>query len=322
MASLPAHRHPPRASLVFGVLIVGMIAAARGARAADDDGTCHLAHARAQESGRAAHLVEARELLQTCAKVRCGKVLYEACTAMLTQVEADLPSIVPVVTDGNGAARIDVQVTVDGKPLAERLDGRAFPVDPGMHEFAFTTSDGLVAARKLLVVQGQHNRAIRVSTGGSARTAADKKAVVAPIAPKTPDEPTAAPPEGTRLDAGNAVAEQQPKRGSPVLTFTLATVGVAGLAGFGLMTEWGRKDNRLLAQCSPFCPQASVDHVRRMYLAADISLGVGIASLVAAYWALASSRAANEEHPSEEALLFDLRPTASGAFAGVSGVFR
>jgi len=336
MTFVPSHGHRSRASIVCGVLVaVASIVAARRVSAGEDDRICSVAYARAQEREHAAHLLEARDLLQTCAKASCGKVLFEACTAMFTRIEADIPSVVPVVTDGTGAARIDVQVKMDGEPLTARIDGRAFRVDPGMHEFVFSTRDGVFATRKVLVVQGKHNRAIAAVSGNAAGApaadkppasdkapAADKKDVFASAAPEAADAPAAAPPEGAKLDAGNVAAEHPQKRGSHALTFTLASVGALGVAGFGLMTEWGRKDNALLAQCSPFCAQASVDHVRRMYLAADRSLGVGIAALVGAFWALAASGSANEEHPGEQALQLDVRPTASGAVAGVSGAFR
>jgi hypothetical protein len=59
-----------------------------------------------------------------------------------------------------------------------------------------------------------------------------------------------------------------------------------------------------------------------MYFAADVSLGVGIAAVAGALWAFASSRSANEEYPGGQALQVDVRPTKSGAVAGVSGSFR
>jgi hypothetical protein len=304
-----------------------LTAAARGAHAAEDDRACSVAYARAQENERAAHLLTAREQLQTCAKPRCGKVLYEACTALFTQVEADIPSIVPVATDATGAPRVDVKVTMDGAPLTAEIDGRAIPVDPGMHEFAFSSNDAVFATRKVLVVQGQRNRPISATQEAAAQPSGEKGekkiALAASGDPETGNETAAEQAaEGAKLSADATVVEHQPKHRSLALTYTLATVGVVGLAGFGVMTEWGRKDNALLAQCSPSCPQASVDHVRRMYVAADVSLGVGIAALAASYWAFVSSRSANEDHPTEQAMVFDVRPTRAGAVAGVSGSFK
>jgi hypothetical protein len=51
------------------------------------------------------------------------------------------------------------------------------------------------------------------------------------------------------------------------------------IGGAGLLTYWGRKDNDLLARCAPNCSQASVDHIRKLYFAADASLGVGAVAL-------------------------------------------
>jgi len=49
--------------------------------------------------------------------------------------------------------------------------------------------------------------------------------------------------------------------------------GLASLGAGGLLFYWGRKDNSLLTGCSPNCPQSSVDHVRKIYLASDRSAG-------------------------------------------------
>jgi hypothetical protein len=84
--------------------------------------------------------------------------------------------------------------------------------------------------------------------------------------------------------------------------------------------HWGRQDNRLLAQCSPDCPDASVAHLRKLYLAADVSLGVGIVSLIAATWAAASAGPAKETG-NRAAYLMEVTPGRSGAVATVSGRF-
>ena len=60
--------------------------------------------------------------------------------------------------------------------------------------------------------------------------------------------------------------------------------GLAAIAGYGVLTVWGRGDNDQLAKCTPNCPQASVDHIHNLYLAADISLGVGVAAVLTGGW--------------------------------------
>jgi hypothetical protein len=139
------------------------------------------------------------------------------------------------------------------------------------------------------------------------------------------------------------------------MPYLLATVGVAGIGGFVLGTSWGRRDNAALDSCSPNCPQTSVDHVKRLYLAANVSLGIGAAALSSAalVWAISPSRADREQesagrsagHPPPSPSLslsptdlslvdweslrpkreptygFGMYPTQGGAYAHFSGGF-
>jgi hypothetical protein len=236
------------------------------AKPSNDDGrACTAAYESAQERERSGHLIEAKESFLTCAKETCGTFLEQECTARYARLNADIPSVVPMVTDDAGAPRVDVAVTMDGEPLISRLDGRAVPVNPGMHEFVFSAGGKVFSRQKLLIGQGQRNRAISTSLRSAEKRAQERM-----------------------VDA---------------------------------LTYWGRKDNDMLAQCSPNCPQSSVDHIHRLYVSADVSLGVGIAALGAAYWVFAASRSKSEEKPADEAYLFTVQPTSSGAFAAVSGSF-
>jgi hypothetical protein len=275
------------------------------AKPSNDDGrACTAAYESAQERERSGHLIEAKESFLTCAKETCGTFLEQECTARYARLNADIPSVVPMVTDDAGAPRVDVAVTMDGEPLISRLDGRAVPVNPGMHEFVFSAGGKVFSRQKLLIGQGQRNRAISTSLR-SAEKRAQERMVDAPAASPEADAPADRPRGG----------------GVPALSYVLGGTGLAGIGAFALLTYWGRKDNDMLAQCSPNCPQSSVDHIHRLYVSADVSLGVGIAALGAAYWVFAASRSKSEEKPADEAYLFTVQPTSSGAFAAVSGSF-
>jgi hypothetical protein len=100
----------------------------------------------------------------------------------------------------------------------------------------------------------------------------------------------------------------------------LGGLGVVGLGSYGLFTYWGKKDNELLATCSPNCPASSVEHIRKLYLVADISLGVGIVTLGAAT-IVALSSGPSKEKTKSSAYSVDVSPSRSGAFATVSGSF-
>jgi hypothetical protein len=101
-------------------------------------------------------------------------------------------------------------------------------------------------------------------------------------------------------------------------------MGVVGLGGAGLLAYWGRQDNTALQDaCKPNCNPDSVHHIRMLYLASDISAGIGVAALIASTWLYLRSGSSEEKPSTETARLrrLDLRPSASGAYAAVSGTF-
>ena len=110
-------------------------------------------------------------------------------------------------------------------------------------------------------------------------------------------------------------------RGPGAIPYLVGTVGFVGLAGAGLFTYWGRKDNDMLARCAPDCSPQSVDHIQRWYVAADVSLGVGAAALAtSAIWFLASAPS-KQKLQAQTSHRIDVKPTPSGGFATLSGSF-
>jgi hypothetical protein len=239
---------------------------------------------------------------------------------------------------------------MDGEVLTTQLDGRALPVDPGMHDFSFNVEGGAVISQRIMIVEGQRNQPISVSI--NARDKQAQKRTLAPTValPPTTDAKTAVekapvdrsleePGEKRRRDRPavekspreNAVDESdsteiaaEPEihrsNGPGPGPYLLAGAGIAGIGTFGLLTYWGKKDNDLLTQCSPDCSPASVDRVRKLYLMADISLGVGVAALGSGIlWLAMGSK--KEKGPAQSAYSVDVKPTPAGAFATVSGTF-
>src|SRR5882724_2202806 len=109
------------------------------------------------------HLRQARETYESCSKAICSPVVRQDCTTRYAQLAHDIPTIVPLVTDEAGTPLVDVQVTMDGAPIASRLDGRSIAVDPGMHEFSFSTASGVLLTQQIMIVQGQRNQPIAVA---------------------------------------------------------------------------------------------------------------------------------------------------------------
>jgi hypothetical protein len=106
---------------------------------------------------------------------------------------------------------------------------------------------------------------------------------------------------------------------APYLT---AGIGVAGLAGYGLLTYWGLRDNQQLENCAPMCPESSVAHIKKLYLAANVSAVVGAAALATwAYLVFFSDSGDDQASAKQPALGFGVQPLGNGGFAAFSGSF-
>jgi hypothetical protein len=277
---------------------------------------CMAARNWAEARSDAGHLLEARELLLSCTKPVCGASAIQQCSARLSRLESDIPTIIPVVTNTQGEPVVDVEVRTEGTVLASRLDGRGLLVDPGMHEFSFSTGDHVFATRKILIVEGQRNRTIAVSLPAPATaspplaTAASAPAE-APVPEKTA-EPEAPPP---------VLEPRRERHGPSLLVYGLGGLGLASLGAGALLTFWGNRDNAALSSCSPTCIPADTAHIRALYLASDITFGVGAAALGTAAVLFFTTRSRSDAHPPQAAYVFSLEPTRGGSLASVTGTF-
>jgi hypothetical protein len=316
---------------------------------ADDNRACVTTYRRALEHAQAGRLRAARESFLSCSRSACGELVRRDCTARYEQLGADIPSVVPLVTDGEGEPRVLVEVRIDGELVASRLDGRALPMDPGKHELSFSTDSGVFATRQVVIAQGERNRSIHVvlrpsdehpgrraaasltlpagpDANQAGRPPVRAPSVAAAMAPAlAPSQPAphpavvgGAPPQGLEQARQEAASDDDGPSGA---AYVFGAFGLAGVGGYALLTYWGRSDNNMLADCSPGCPDASVRHVRQLYWAADATLGVGVVALAVSTWLFASS-GSSEKKPSEEhALRFHLQPAHTGAVATVGGAF-
>lgn len=177
---------------------------------------CINAYTSAKEQQQAAHLREARESLLECAKPTCHKSLREWCALHYLQLAEDLPSVVPVVLDASGTPSVDVQVKVDGKPFAARLEGSALPVDPGLHEFSFEKDGSVFATQKVMIVQGQRNRQLSVTLrapgrksggGGKLTLATETQRAPQKLAAPSQAAPTPKSEPGAKLGTAHATSK-------------------------------------------------------------------------------------------------------------------
>ncbi len=281
----------------------------------------------AEKLASSSHLRRAKELMLACSRPVCGVALRRSCLLRAAQLQEDIPTIVPVVTDD--PAPKGVQVSMDGELLTSRIDGSAVPIDPGTHDFSFSDADGVIGTQKVVILQGQRNRPIAVSRKGGKPP---KESGTADLETPLPPPPAPAVPPPPRQAADDAAADgprtvdeptpsPRPAKSGSVGPYLLGTLGLAGVGGYALLTYWGRQANAMLSQCAPACPAASVDHIRQRYVQADISLGVGAAALVASTVWLIVRSGGDSRRARDRSYSLNVQPTDRGAVAGVSGRF-
>jgi hypothetical protein len=273
----------------------------------------------------AGHLREARDLLRTCAKPACGTV-YPLCVKKLEQLETELPSVVPIVTDKAGLPMLDVMFAADGELLASRLDGRGLAVNPGMHTFSFSTSElGVFSTQTIMIVQGQRNRPLLVEMQkDEAPAKAGVAAVTKSAAPisEAADAPAAEGSSSKEPSDPPSPNEPAPKKRAPsVMPYAIGGLGLASLGLGALLTFWGRQDNAALSACSPNCAPGDVDHVANFYVLSDIALGVGAAAVGLATVMLIVRGGKGSEKVARTGYVLDVQPAPSGAFATFKGSF-
>ncbi len=230
---------------ILGVALASLLFSAAPARA-DDVDACASASEKGQELRDQAKLRAARDLFVTCAAERCPAVVRKDCAEWLASVDEALPSVALRARDAAGRDLTEVRVTVDGAPVAPRLDGRALVLDPGAHTFVFSAAGVPDVTQKLLLQEREKGRLVEVVLGGAA--------------PAT--------------EGGFSV---------PAASLVLGGVSLASfgaMAAFGWSAKTAVDDMR--ATCVGHCDQGRVDTARRDMIIANVALGAGVAALGAA----------------------------------------
>lgn len=222
---------------------------------------CVKLHASGQDDRESGKLTVARSSFLQCAAEECPNVVREECARLLGLVDQSLPTLVFEAHDEKGNLTKDVQVSVDGKVLTEKLRATAIGIDPGEHHFSFKGPHGKLVTQDLTVLEGQKNRLIRVNF------------VEKPESSTEPVEPKPAP-----------------SRSVPAGAYILGGVAVVSLGAFGYFALSGRqKQSDLEDGCAPNCAGSEYDDMKQKYLFADIALGIAVVSGGIATWLVLDS---------------------------------
>ena len=210
-----------------------------------------------RQSGK---LRASRSELLKCVQSICSRAVQEQCSRWLEDVERFTPSIVVQAT-ADGQDRSDVQVELDGEVLTHNLSGSALDVDPGAHAIRFVCADYPPIQKNFVLREGEKLRTISV-------------AFEKPQVGGKKDNNTSLPPEPVTPVMHRPV---------PALAYALGGVALLGGGAFAYLglTAQDRR-TQLENQCSPNCVASDVNPVHQRLIAADVSLGIGVAALAAA----------------------------------------
>lgn len=253
---------------------------------------CAKWYEQGQVQRQAGQLLAARQTLQLCADDQCPNFVREDCNSWFVAVQNELPTLV-FTARSRGRDLSEVRISIGPRLLTTRIDGRAIELDPGEYDLAFEAPGMQRLTEHVVIARGEQNRLLRVELTPLASDGADV------------DQPPPAPRTATRP--------------SLLVPGIFAGVGVLGVAGFGALGAWGKSSEASLEDtCAPHCDASAVSRVRTKYLFADISLGVGVASLAASVYFLLS--APSETQP-PRASGVDVHASANGLSASYGGVF-
>jgi hypothetical protein len=247
-----------RRAAISAYCILLALSAAHAARA-DDKAACVAASEEGQSLRDQGRLKDARDKFAACASNACPGAVRKDCAEWLAGVEDTLPSVVIAVVDAEERDIVRVRVTLDGKPLAESLDGRAITLDPGPHTLRLDADGTRGVEVSFLAREGERRRVV------SAR-------LPRPPGPRAEGAPPRPPPAPAR-------------RPPPVAPIVVGSVGLAALGTFAVLGAVGEGEVSNLRQtCGVHhaCAPVAVDTARNKLLAADVSLGVGLGAAAVA----------------------------------------
>jgi hypothetical protein len=150
--------------LILAVLAGAAIIAPRSSFA-DDKAACLSASSKGQTLRDQHKLIEARQQFRLCAAGGCPSVVQTDCASWLSDIDRAVPTIVLSAKNGSRADLFDVKVSVDGQPLAAKLDGQALAINPGPHTFHFEEADGTHADVQVLIKEGERSQPVEAVLG-------------------------------------------------------------------------------------------------------------------------------------------------------------
>jgi len=318
-----------QALVLFVIWTCWCAAVARAAPPSADAQACVAASTQGQTDRDEGRLLAAREQLLACTREVCPSIVKKSCGSWLAELAGRIPSVVVRVHDAGQHDVADARVTLDGRPIA--LDGRPVALDPGTHTLRVQASAGpsavrsesveeprVATERSFLLAEREQGRLLIVELPAQSAAPAPARSAASASAPER------AEPEPA-LASNPSVEQRSPRAPArfsvPSAAWVLGGLGVGGVVTFAALRSKAANDLRELEQsCSPGCAKHESEAGNRKTLAADVSLGIGVAALAGAgVWTLGSWLSDRHDAPTPaRAAQLSLVPTRGGAFAALA----
>ena len=242
-------RHSFQFTLSTCFFLVSM-SAGRTALAADPTTADCLSASEASLALRNQHrLREARAQIFVCSAASCPPDVRDECIRRAGEVNAAMPTIVFETKDVAGNDLVAVKVTMDGQPLADRLEGTALSIDPGEHTFTFESQGQPLVQKHLVIREGEKNRRERVTIG-------TKSMERVTIATPPRERATIGTPPREQVTSGTTSVDKSDGMGTQrILAIAAAGVGIVGVAigaayGLDAMSKHDEANKACPNQCT------------------------------------------------------------------------
>jgi hypothetical protein len=246
-------------------LLAGSSLLLLAARASAEEGPaqCLQAYEDGQMLRRQGDLLSAAQKLLACGGPACPVRMQRDCQRWWDEVQRSLPTVVFRVRGADNASLSGASIAIDGA-APQPLDGRALQMNPGQHRVVFEHPGYVPLHTPVFITEGEKLEPHDVTLTASSDAGRPRLSALTAGAPAVPLDPE---PRARRSWTG------------PIAAGGVAALGGVGLAYFGSSAKSGEQ---ALDRCTPDCSRGSVDDVKRDYLMANLSLGIGVAALVGA----------------------------------------
>jgi hypothetical protein len=219
-------------SLVVVTALGGVLSVPTVAWAADPTlSDCIEANERAIKLRSENKLTRARAEWLVCAAEACAAEIRTACMSHVADVNKAMPTIVFEAKDAAGKDLASVSVTMDGQPLAARLEGTALSIDPGEHAFRFEVAGTPPVQKTFVIAEGVKERHETIVIGTATAPAAPAASPAQATTHERGTPSRVAPSIAADASAPPAVADSAQRDGSwRTVGLIAGATGIVGLA--------------------------------------------------------------------------------------------